>query len=72
MTNNIDDLEQYLFDEGYIDEDPILTKEQLIPLALAAPVAAKLQATAVSECLHRWWELGSRIGESDIGLEAPN
>lgn len=71
-TNNIDDLEQYFFDEGYIDEDPVLTEDQLLPLALAAPVAAKLHTTVASECLHRWWELGLRIVESANGHELPS
>ncbi len=60
MRKKGDDLEQYLLDQGYIDEKPTLTEETLLPLALAAPVAAKIPPAVTSECLHRWWALGTK------------
>lgn len=56
-TKKGEELEQYLLDKGHIDEKPTLTEESLLPLALAAPVAAKLSSTVASDCLHRWWRL---------------
>lgn len=57
MRKKGDDLEQYLLDQGYIDEKPTLTEETLLPLALAAPVAARMPPAVTSDCLHRWWSL---------------
>ena len=63
MTRKIDDLEKYFLEQGYIDEKPILSQEELIPLALATPPAARLSPEITSECLHRWWALSSHANE---------
>ena len=52
---------QYLADEGYIDDEPILAKADIVAQAMAIPAASELAREVASECIHRWWELATRF-----------
>jgi DNA repair protein SbcC/Rad50 len=53
-------LEQYLRDNGYLDDRPILGSDELRLLALASPAASNLPTGVASTCLNRWWALAVR------------
>jgi exonuclease SbcC len=59
-NRSIEKLEQYMREEGYLDEHPILDKEELRLRALACPAATKLPEGIADECLNRWWTLATR------------
>ncbi|MDP6271408.1 MAG: AAA family ATPase [Alphaproteobacteria bacterium] len=52
---SFDQLERYLHDHGYLDDQPILTGDELQLRALTSPAANELAAGPAGECLHRWW-----------------
>jgi DNA repair protein SbcC/Rad50 len=53
-------LEQYLRDNGYLDDRPVLSADELRLLAFATPAAHKLRTDVASACLNRWWTLAAR------------
>jgi hypothetical protein len=52
---------QYLADEGYIVEEPILEKGDVIAHGMGTPAASELPRDIAGECIHRWWELATRF-----------
>ena len=62
-SNSLEKLEQYMRENGYIDEHPVLIEEELRLLALATPAATKLPEGIADECLNRWWTLATRAIE---------
>jgi exonuclease SbcC len=59
-TSSVEKLEQYMRENGYLDEQPILDKEELRLQALASPAATRLPEGVADECLNRWWILAAR------------
>lgn len=57
---SIEGLEQYLRDEGYLDDQAILDESELRLRALASPAANHLPTGAASDLIHRWWALSQR------------
>ncbi|MDA1099215.1 MAG: AAA family ATPase [Proteobacteria bacterium] len=60
-----ENLEHYFADNGYIDAQPVLDKDDLRALAMASPAAAQLAADVAAACIHRWWELAARTMEDE-------
>ena len=48
-------LEEYLRDNGYLDDRPVLGESDLRLRALSSPSASELPDGVASECLDRWW-----------------
>ncbi len=53
--SNAEALEEYLRDNGYLDDRPILRESDLRLRALSSPSANELPDGVASECLNRWW-----------------
>ena len=58
---HVEQFEQYLADEGYIVEEPILEKGDVIAHGMGTPAASELPREIAGECIHRWWELATRF-----------
>ena len=63
--SSTDSLDRYLRENGYLDDRPVLTEDELRLRALATPAANELPEGIASECLHRWWAWAA--GSSDPG-----
>jgi len=59
-TSSVEKLEQYMRENGYLDEHPVLDEEELRLRALASPAATHLPEGIADECLNRWWTLAAR------------
>jgi len=57
---SIQGLERYLLDNGYIDDQPILTGANFRLQGLASPAANKLPTGVASDLLHQWSILAQR------------
>lgn len=66
-SNSLDKLEQYMRENGYVDERPVLDDEELRLLALASPAATHLPEGIADECLNRWWTLAARTINPETG-----
>ena len=53
--SSVNDLEEYLRDNGYLDDRPTLEENELRVRALASPPANALADGVGSTCLTRWW-----------------
>ena len=53
--NSLDSIEKYLRDNGYLDDKPVLSENDLLLRALATPAATNLPNGVASDCLYRWW-----------------
>jgi len=53
----VENLEQYLRDNDYIDERAILNEDELLSFVLASPAVGALPDGVASECVRRWWGL---------------
>ena len=53
--SSADSLELYLRENGYLDDRPVLTEDELRLRALTTPAANELPEGIASECVHRWW-----------------
>jgi exonuclease SbcC len=56
-TKQVDALETYLVDEGYLAELSPLTEADLTAKVLTIPATAKLSSKTTRDLLHRWWTL---------------
>ena len=63
---NADGLEQYFRKAGYIDDRPVLSEAELLPMAMACPAAAQLPANVPGRCIGRWWAMGSTTNQPTI------
>jgi hypothetical protein len=63
--SSFDNIEKYLRDNGYVDEQPVLSESELRLRALASPAANKLPNGVASDCLHRWWTWAERSPEPE-------
>ncbi len=63
--SSADSLERYLRENGYLDDRPVLTEDEVRLRALATPAANELPEGIASECLHRWWAWAA--GSSEPG-----
>lgn len=59
-ASNLENLERYLRENGYIDEQPVLSEGELRLRALASPAAIHLPEGIADEFLNRWWILAAR------------
>jgi DNA repair protein SbcC/Rad50 len=59
--NRFESLEKYLRDNGYTDDQQVLSESELRLHALASPAAIELREGIASDCLNRWWELSERF-----------
>lgn len=57
-TKSIDQLQEYLTENGILDHRPILTKAELLRRALTTPAANQLPEGVAKACLQRWWGWG--------------
>ena len=60
---SFDSLEQYLRDNRYVDDLPVLSEEELRLPAMASPAANGLPEGIASDCLNRWWTWSARFSE---------
>ena len=63
--SRFDNLERYLHENGYLDDLPVLSEDELRLRALASPAANKLANGVASDCLHRWWTWSERLSEPE-------
>lgn len=56
-TKQVDALEIFLVDEGYLAEGTPLSESDLTAKVLTIPAAGKLSARTTRDLLHRWWAL---------------
>ena len=59
--NSAEALDEYLRDDGYLDDRPILGESDLRLRALASPPANKLPDGVAGACLSRWWTWAGKI-----------
>jgi ABC-type Mn2+/Zn2+ transport system ATPase subunit len=62
--SSFEGLERYLRENGYLDDDPVLSESELRLRALASPAANELPEGCASDCLNRWWTWAARLSES--------
>lgn len=53
--SSIEILERFLRENGYVDDLPVLSEDELRLRALASPAANKLREGVASDYLNRWW-----------------
>ncbi len=53
--SKVEELEDYLGDNGYLDDRPVLDESNLRLRALSSPPATDLPDGIAGECLNRWW-----------------
>ncbi len=54
-TKSIEQLQEYLTENGILDHRPILTEDELLRRALTTPAANQLPEGVAKACLQRWW-----------------
>jgi len=54
--NNLEHLRNYLIEQEYLDNHPVLAGSDLRRRCLASAVANRLPAAVATECAHRWWQ----------------
>ena len=54
-AKKVEQLRQFLTENGFIDHRPILTESELTLRALTTPAANQLPDGVAKACLHRWW-----------------
>ena len=63
--NSLENLERYLRENVYLDEQPVFAENELRLRALASPAANQLPEGTADECLNSWWTLAERANEPD-------
>ena len=63
--SSFDKLDQYLRENNYIDDLPILVENELRLRALASPAANKLPNGVARDCVYRWWTWVARSSEPE-------
>ena len=63
--SSFDNLDQYLRENGYIDDLPVLVENELELRALASPAANKLPNGVARDCVYRWWTWAARLSEPE-------
>lgn len=63
--NSLESLERYLRDNGYLDDQPVLSESELRLRALAGPAANELPEGVASDCLNRWWTWAAVFSEPE-------
>ena len=66
-SGKVEQLEEFLRDEGCLDDRPVLEEAALRLRLLAEPSAAVLGAEAVAACLHGWWHWAEGEGTRGEG-----
>ena len=61
--SSFDNLDQYLRENGYLDDLPVLVENELVLRALASPAANKLPNGVARDCVYRWWTWAARLSE---------
>ena len=64
QSKQVERLEQYLLDSGYIDERPILGDQDLLLRGTSSPAADSLPGNTARELLQRWLAWAARFSES--------
>ena len=59
--NSVNALEEYLRDNGYLDDRPVLGESELTLRALASPPATELPDEGARVCLRRWWAWAAKM-----------
>ena len=62
--NSADALEEYLRDNGYLDDRQVLGERDLRLRALASPPANNLPDGVANACLSRWWAWAKEMSDS--------
>ena len=62
--SSADALEEYLRDNGHLDDRPVLEESDLSLRSLASPPASELPDGVASACLSRWWSWAARMSVS--------
>ncbi len=55
-SSNVDDLQNYLAEQEYLDDRPVLSESELRLRCMASPAANHLSAAVAAECVRRWCE----------------
>jgi DNA repair protein SbcC/Rad50 len=63
--NSFVNLVQYLQENNYLDDQPVLVEDELRLLALASPAANNLPEGVASDCINRWWALTANLSEPE-------
>ena len=63
--SSFDSVEKYFRDNGYLDEQPVLSESELRLRALATPAANNLPKGVASDCLNRWWTWAARLPQPE-------
>ena len=53
--SNVERLQSYLAETGYLDDRPVLAEDDLRLRAQITPAAARLPVGVANDCLRRWW-----------------
>ena len=61
--SSVEAFEHYLSENGYVDDRPVLTEDELRLQALASPAANELLEGIAGDCLHRWWSWATGVSE---------
>ena len=59
--SSADALEEYLRDDGYLDDRPVLDENDLRLRTLASPPANELSDGVANACLRRWWAWAAKV-----------
>ena len=63
--SSFESLERYLRDNGYLDDQPVLSESELRLRALASPAANELPEGVASDCLNRWSTWAAKLPEPE-------
>ena len=64
--SSFDNLERYLRDNGYLDDHPVLSENELSLRALASPAANELPKGVASDCVYRWWTWATQMSSGRL------
>jgi len=55
-SNSVEQLRNYLIENEYLDDRPVLAESELRLRCMASPAANHLSDGVATECVRRWWE----------------
>ncbi len=65
--SNVERLQLYLAETGYLDDRPVLDEDDLRLRAQITPAAGRLPVGIANDCLRRWYAWAGRSSESKTG-----
>jgi hypothetical protein len=58
-VKSTEDLERFFQEAGYVDEKPVLSKQEIVERVLGTPSATALTPKISAHLVHEWWTLAS-------------